>query len=155
MNSRRKRTRSPLSQAIHLFITAIICAAGAFLIPVHSLSCTNQGYSQVCIDYVFTYDGINGPTFKIILGVAAVLFIVAGLFYLHRHNKLLAAQKSGAAFLPLQSAQPIMPQQMGTYPPAQPMMPQQMGTYPPQNAYPGNYMADAQFQPPSHQGPQQ
>jgi len=137
MPARRKRKASPLSQAIRYFIAGAVSAVAAFLIPLDSLSCTNDGYGQVCIHYIYTYDGIDGHTFKFVLGAIALLCVAMGIFYITRHNKAQVKQKSGTAF---PASQPVAPQQPGMYPP-------------PQNNFPGNYSGNAQPLPPSNEVP--
>lgn len=137
MPARRKRKRSPLNEAIRLFICAVVSAAAAILIPVESVSCTNDGYGQVCVDTTYTYNGLDAHTFKLILGAIAILCVAGSVYYFIRHNKAQAIPKSGAAF---SASQPVVPQQPAMYPP-------------PQNNFPGSYTGDAQPLPPSNNVP--
>ncbi len=161
MRVRRKRKRSPLSEAIRLFICAVVSAGAAILIPIDSVSCSNDGFGQVCIHTIYTYNGLDAHTFKLILGAVAILCMAGSVYYFIRHNKAQAIQKSGAAF---SASQPVVPQQPAMYPPpqnnypgsytgnAQPLPP--WAAYPPpQNNYPGSHTGDAPPLPPSNEVP--
>lgn len=133
MRNKRRRQQPPLKTAIQLFVSAAILIVVAFVIPLTSVSCSNNGGIQLCIET--TYYGLDAHTFGIVLGVLSVLCLAGGVFYLRRHKQALAARESGTVF---SASQPNAPQQPGAYPPAQ------------NTLYPGSYTGDASSQPPSN-----
>lgn len=114
MRNRRKPKQPPLQTAIKLFVTGVLLLIAAFVIPSFSVSCSNEGSFQYCIET--TYYGMNAYTFGIVLGVGAIICFAVGVFYLNRHKQMLGASKSSAGY---SAQQPIVPPQQGAYPPAQ------------------------------------
>lgn len=140
MSKRRKRQRSPLKSATQCFIGAVILLILAFVIPLTSVNCSNDGGVQLC--FVNTYYGLDAHTFGIVLGVISAIMFVAGIFYLRKHKQALQARQNVAVPYRQQTAQPMQPMT-----PIQPNI-----SYPPvQNTFsPGNYPGTMPPQPPSN-----
>ncbi len=70
--------------AIKYIIFGVLLAGGALILPTETQDCYGGGFSQYCIQTVYTYFGLSAPTAKILLGILAVLLIALGLYLLPR-----------------------------------------------------------------------
>ncbi len=57
--------------------------------PLSGVQCS----SGVCINYVYSYYGIDEQTFKLMCGIAVVPSLAGGAFFINRHNKAQVALK--------------------------------------------------------------
>lgn len=132
----KRRQQPPLQTSIKLFGLGVLLLIAAFVFPLISVSCTNEGSFQFCTET--TYYGMDAHTFGIVLGILAVLSFVGGVFYLMRHKQTLEAPKSGGVS---SAPQPFVPPQPGAYPSAQ------------NTSSSGSYRGDVPSQPPSNSIP--
>lgn len=136
MPTRQKPKKSPQRLATEFFVSSVIAlAVGIITVSISDVSCSTTDGVQICTQY--TYDGLDGHTFGIVLIVGALLCAVCGAYYLSKSRKMLEG-----------------PQRIAGTPTQQPLRPQQPGGYP---AYPsspnGDFPDPAPIQPPSKPQP--
>lgn len=71
---------------LELFALGLLLLVVAIIIPTETESCSNNGFGQLCIQTIYTYDGVSATTAKAILFVVAALCIAGGVALLILRN---------------------------------------------------------------------
>lgn len=64
-------------------VLGVVLAVVAIMPSFSGVQCSNG----ICINYVYTFYGLDEHTFKVLCGIVAVLCIAGGIFFIVRHRQ--------------------------------------------------------------------